>query len=266
MAIVTPIWRGLRAVWGTLLNIWLSGAWTLLIVAGLSQMVWALLAAVGLSMPASYLVDGEGWGVFVLVIAILSGIAFWCSHHVALMPGTRESTKDRNPYLYKIVSEQAQLARLPVPKVIESENFTASAIGRSPRHAVLGVSPTLQCRLNRRELGAVITHEIAHVKNRDGLIMTATGMTVGFVLGFALLAGFYGWIGAIVLLPSVMSWLREFRADATVVHVPGNSEALASALNKLPGSSFFSFLISPYTHPPTKLRVWRIERLAKRNA
>ena len=265
MTIITPIWTGLRAVWGTLLFIWLQGAWALLVAAGLIQVVWAVLVAVGLLMPTDR-VNGDGWGVIVLVIAILNGIAYWCSHHVALMPRTRQITEDRNPYLYSVVSEQAQLARLPVPKIIESEIFTASAIGRSPRHAVLGVSSTLQCRLNRRELGAVLAHEMAHVKNRDALILTATVTVVGFVLAVSLLIGFHGWVGAIVLLLSVMSWLRESHADTTAAYVSGDSVALASALNKLPRTSFFSFLLSPYTHPPTKLRVWRLERSAKRNA
>ena len=265
MAITTPIWIGLKAVWGTLLYLWLQWAWALLVAAGLIQMVWAVLVAVGLLMPTDR-VDGDGWGVIVLVIAVLNGIAYWFSHHVALMPGTRQSTEDRNSYLYRVVSEQAQLARLPVPIVIQSEIFTASAIGRSPRHAVLGVSSTLQCRLNRRELGAVLAHEMAHVKNRDALIMATAVTVVGFVLAVSLLTGFHGWVGAIVLLLSLMSWIREFHADTTAAYVSGDSVALTSALNKLPRSSFFSFLLSPYTHPPTKLRVWRLERLSKRIA
>ena len=237
----------------------------MLIISGLIQMAWAVLAVAGLSVSPD-LVDGDEWGHFVLVIAILNVIAYWRSHDVVLMPGTRETTEHRNPYLYNIVSEQAQLARLAVPTAVESENFTASAIGRSPRNAVLGVSPTLQRKLSRGELGAVIAHEMAHLKNRDGLTMTAAATAVGFVLGLALLAGFHGWIGAIVLLLSVMSWRGECRADVTAAHASGGAVALASALNKLPRSSFFSFLISPFTHPPTKLRVWRLERIAKRNA
>ena len=265
MALMTPIWTGLRAVWGTLLYIWLQGAWALLVAVGLIQMVWAVLVAVGLLVPTDR-VDGDGWGVIVLVIAILNGITYWCSHHVAVMPRTRQITEDRNPYLYGVASEQAQLAGLPMPKVIESPFLTASAIGRSPRHAILGVSSTLQCKLNRRELAAVLAHEMAHVRSRDALIMTVTVTVVGFVLAVSLLVGFHGWIGGIVLLLSVMSWLRESHADTTAAYVCGDSVALTSALNKLPRSSFLSFLLSPYTHSPTSLRVWRLKGLAKRNA
>ena len=264
MAVMTPTSTGLRAIWGTVLYIWMQGAWAVLVATGLLQIVWAVMANAGLLMPTDE-VDGTGWGVIALVIALLNGVAYWWSHHVMLMPRTRRVTKNRDPYLYGIVSEQARLAGLPMPKVIESPFFTASAIGRNPKHAVLGVSSTLQCKLNRRELAAVLAHELAHVKNHDALIMTVTMTVVGFVLGVSLLVGFYGWIGALVLLLSLMSWLRESHADTTAACVSGDSVALASALNKLPRSSFLSFLLSPYTHPPTKLRVWHLKTLAKRN-
>ena len=264
VAVAIQMWSGLRAVWGALLYIWSQLAWAVLVAAGLIQMVQAALEATGLLTPTDR-VDGDGWGVTVLVIAILNGAVDWYSHHIAMMPRTRQTTEEQNPYLYGLVTEQAQLAGLLVPKVVESEIFTASVIGRSARHAVLGVSPTLQYRLNRRELGAVIAHEMAHVRNRDALIMSVAVTAVGLVLGILLLIGFHGWVGAIVLLPSVMSWLRESRADTTAAYVYGDSLALASALSKLPRSSFRSFLLSPYTHPPTELRVWCLKRLAKRS-
>ena len=41
----------------------------MLVAVGLIQMVWAVLVAVGLLVPTDR-VDGDGWGVIVLVIAI----------------------------------------------------------------------------------------------------------------------------------------------------------------------------------------------------
>ena len=43
--------------------------------------------------------------------------------------------------------------------------------------------------------------------------MTVAVTAVGFVLAASLLVGFHGWIGAIVVMPSVMSWIRECHAD-----------------------------------------------------
>lgn len=248
-----------------MLCIWLMLAWAALMAVGLLQLISAVLVAVGLSLTYDPF-EGYSLSVFVFVIAALSWVALLYSHKIALlMPRTRQITTDRDPYLYSVASEQAQLVSLPVPKVIESPFFNASAIGRSPRHAVLAVSPTLQCILDRRELGAVLAHEMAHVRNGDNSVMTVAVTVIGFILGVSMLVGFHGWIGAIVLLLSVMSWHREFRADRTAAHVCGDSIVLASALGKLSRSGFLSFIDLPITHPPTKLRVWCLKRLAKRS-
>lgn len=247
-----------------MLYVWMQTAWAVLMTVGLIQLAWAVLAAAGLAAPIDR-IDGYEWGVIVLVITVVNWIAYWCSHHITFMPWTRQITDDRNPYLYSIASEQARLAGLPTPKVIESPFFTASVVGRGPRHATLGVSSTLQCTLERRELGAVLAHEIAHARNRDALIMAVAVTVVGFVLAVSLLAGFYGWIGGIVLLLSVISWQRESHADTTAAYTCGDPVALASALNKLPRSSFLSFLLTPYTHLPTRLRLWCLKRASQRS-
>ena len=247
MANATPIWTGLRAVSGTMLYTWV-------------QVAWALPVAVGLLFMLTDLVDGYGWGVAVLVVAVLNWGAYWWGHHITLMHWARHITGDQNAYVHSVASEQAQLAGLPMPRVIESQCFTAFVIGRSPRHAVLGVSSTLQCRLGRREFGAVIAHEMAHVKNRDALVGTVAMTVVGVVVAVSILVGIYGWLGAIVLLLPVMSWLREFHADTTGANVCGDPVALASALKKLPRGSFLSAtLYLPFvSHPPTMLRVWNL--------
>ncbi len=243
--------------WGTILYIW-------------RQTAWPVLVAVGLLFMLSDLVDGYGWGVFVLVVAALNWAAYWCGHHIALMHWARQITEDRNSYLYSVASVQAELAGLPVPKVYEIRSTfpNAHAIGRGSRHAVVGVSSSLQCLLNHRELGAVLAHEMAHLRNCDALIGTWAVTFVGVILGVSMLVAPYAWIGAIVLVLPAVSWLLESRADTTAAYMCGDSGALASALKKLPRSSFLSFLLYlPFhSHPPTKLRVWRLERLAKRNA
>ena len=245
----------LRTVWGTMLYLWL-------------QVAWFVPVVVGLLMLAGQ-VGGSKWGVFVLVAVVLNWVAYWFSHHIALMHWARQITEDRNPYLYAIASEQAQLAGLPVPRLYEIclPFPNAHAIGRDLRHAVVGVSSSLQRLLDRRELGAVLAHEMAHVKNRDAIVGMVTMTVVGVVLGILMLVESYGWIGAIVLLLPAVSSVRESRADMTAAYMGGNAVALASALRKLPHSSFLSFLLYlPFhSHPPTKLRVWRLERAGKRS-
>ena len=249
------IWIGLTTVWATMLYAW-------------GQAASLVLLAMGLLFMASNPVDASGWGVLVIVVAILNWVAYWCSHHVRLAYWARQITEDRDPYIFAVAFEQAKLAGLPMPRVIESPLFTASAIGRIPSLATLGVSPTLQCKLNRRELAAVLAHEMAHVKNRDSLVGTVAMTVAGIVLAVSILLNLPGWLGAIVLLLPAVSWLLESRADTTAADVCGDSIALARALQKLPHSSFLSSLLnlSFIYHPPTKLRVWRLEKLTNRNA
>ena len=225
-----------------------------------------MLVLIGILFMLTDIANSWGWAV--LAIAIVNWISYWCGHHVALRPCAQPVTESRNPYLYRVVSEQAQLAGLPRPKVYEvrSPLPNAHTIGRSPRHTIVGVSSALQSMLGHRELEAVIAHEMAHVRNRDGLTMTVATTIVGVILSVSMLAGLHGWIGGVVLLPFPMSWLREFRADATAAYACGGSVALANALRRLPRSGFLSFLFEFDTHPPTRLRVWRLEKLAKRRA
>ena len=247
---------GLKTVWGTVLYLWL-------------QIAWFVLVAVGLLFMLPDLIDGYRWGILVLVVAALNWVAYWFGHHITLMYWARQITEDRQPYLYGVASEQAQLAGLPLPRVYEIRLPlpNAHAIGRDPQHAIVGVSCSLQGLLDRRELGAVLAHEMAHVKNRDSIVGTVAVSVVGVVLGIAMLVAPFGWIGALVLLLPAVSWVRESRADMTAAYAGGDSVALASALKKLPHSSYFSFLLYlPFhSHLPTKLRVWCLDRVGKRN-
>ena len=241
-----------RTLWGTMLYSWM-------------QLASPLVVAIGLVHMLIDITDVYQWGSFVLFVTILNPVAYWYSQQVALAHWTRDIIENRNPYLYDVVSEQAERAGLPVPQIIESRLFTAAfATGRTPRHAVLGVSPILTCVLGRRELGAVIAHEIAHVRNHDSLLGTFVMLLVGGVLAASMLFGLSKLIAAIVLVPVAVSWIRESRADTVAVCLSDDPLALASALKKLPQSSFMSFLLTLplHTHLPTKLRVWRLKRLA----
>ena len=228
--------------------------------------IYSLVLLVVLVMAALSVFTGRvgdtSWGVTVLLIAVVNVVVSLFSHRIILMP----RTENRNHYLCGVASEQAQLMDLPMPKVIESPfSAAASATGRSPQHAVLAVNPALMCKLDRRELAAVLAHEMAHVRNRDSLVGTVILTLVGVTLAVSILVGFPWWIGAIVLLLPAMYWRIEFRADITAANMCGDPIALASALKKLYRSNFLSSLF-PVTHPPTTLRVWILEWRAKRNA
>src|SRR5687767_15286315 len=57
----------------------------------------------------------------------------------------------------------------------------AFATGRDPEHAAVAVTTGLLNILDRDELAGVIAHELAHIRNRDTLIMTITATLAGAI-------------------------------------------------------------------------------------
>lgn len=201
--------------------------------------------------------------IFSLVINLL---AYWFSDKMALaMTRARQVAEREEPELYRLVGEQASLARLPMPKVyvIDSDSPNAFATGRNPQHATVAVTSGIRRLLNREELGAVLAHEMAHVGNRDTLIMTVVAAIAGAISMLAMMAqwtAIFGGFGgrdrgagmgqmvsllliaiimpiAATLVRLAISRAREYHADATGARTSGKPFALASALEKLEAGS-----------------------------
>ena len=202
-------------------------------------------------------VGGQAGIVVALVFALILNIgAYWFSDRIALgMTKSHPITEQDDPDLYGIVREQARLAGLPMPKVYEinTESPNAFATGRSPKNATVAVTTGIRRILNREELSEVLAHEMAHVGNRDTLIMAVVATIAGAISMLAMLAQFSAMFGgregrdnivgllivaivmpiAAALVRAAVSRTREFQADATGAHNCGNALALASALQKL---------------------------------
>jgi heat shock protein HtpX len=198
--------------------------------------------------------------VFLFIALAMNFFAYWSSDKIALkMAHAHPVTEQKDPELYSIVAEQASLAALPMPKVyeIESESPNAFATGRNPHHATVAVTTGIRRVLNREELGAVLAHEMAHVGNRDTLIMAVVATIAGAISMLAFMAqismifggmgggrdrggGIIGLLIIAIVMPlaaglvrAAISRTREFQADATGAKTSGNPYALASALEKL---------------------------------
>ena len=227
---------------------------TFILMMVLSMMLLIIGGAIG----------GQAGIIIALILALVLNFgAYWFSDKIALsMTKSHPITEHDDPELYGIVREQARLARLPMPKVYEihTESPNAFATGRSPKNATVAVTTGIRRILNREELSAVLAHEMAHVGNRDTLIMAVVATIAGAIsmLAFmaqiaAIFAPFGGSsddddrggniIGLLIiaiimpiaaaLVRAAVSRTREFQADATGAHNCGNPLALASALQKL---------------------------------
>ncbi len=85
-------------------------------------------------------------------------------------------------------------AELPIPAVflIENDQPNAFATGRDPAHAAIAITTGLWARLDHEEIAGVLAHELAHVRNRDTLVMTITATLAGAIGMLANFALFFG--------------------------------------------------------------------------
>ncbi len=122
---------------------------------------------------------------------IMNGSAYWFSDRVVLrMYKAQEVSETQSPELYGVVSDLAQRARIPMPKVylIPSPALNAFATGRNPEHAAVAITEGLLGTLDRHELAGVVAHELSHVKHRDILIGTLAATIAGAISMLASMA------------------------------------------------------------------------------
>ena len=218
---------------------------TAILLAGIT----ALFLAIG------FLIGGEaGMLIAFAIAAAMNLFAYWNSDKMVLrMYGAREADERSAPELYAMVRQLAANAGLPMPRVYIMENSqpNAFATGRNPEHASVAATTGLLRSLSPQELAGVMAHELAHVRNRDTLIMTVTATIAGAISMLANFALFFGGrrdnstgvIGLLLimilaplaagLVQMAISRTREYAADRMGAEICGRPLWLASALEKL---------------------------------
>jgi heat shock protein HtpX len=192
-------------------------------------------------------------------MTLFLGVQFLFSDKLALWSmGAKEVSEEEYPELHAMVSRLAQQADLPKPKiaVADSRVPNAFATGKSPSSSAVAVTTGILRTLDHDELEGVLAHELAHIKNRDVMVMTIASFlsTIAFVIvrwGWlfgggrerggnqapvivAILASLVVWIVSFLLIRA-LSRYREFSADRGGAVITGKPSALASALLKISG-------------------------------
>jgi heat shock protein HtpX len=215
-----------------------------------------LAAMTGLFMAVGYLLGRESGMVMAFVVAAgMNLFAYWNADKMVLrMHGARPVGRAEAPEFHDLVEELAKRAALPMPKVYIMDNPqpNAFATGRNPENAAVAATTGLFQMLNRDEVAGVMAHELAHIKNRDTLIMTMTATLAGAISMLANFGLFFGGrdrnnplgavgtIALIILAPlaamivqMAISRTREYGADSGGAEISGRPMALAAALTKI---------------------------------
>ncbi len=218
----------------------------LLLVAGL------IGAVLDLSLGVVALIGAAIYAIFALIQS---------RSMIARMTGAQELDADALRPLRRLVENVSIAAGLPVTpdvRIVDDPAPNAFAAGLRPQRSYVGVTTGLLRTMPKRELEAVLGHEISHIRHRDTYLMTMATIFAGVIaliadLGFRMLI--YGGgrprrgggaliaviaIVGLVLAPYAalmlrmsLSRRREFLADAGSAELLNDPQAMALALRRL---------------------------------
>jgi len=235
---------------------------TFMLMAGLT----AIFGVVGNSF------GGVNGMIMALAFAcIMNFFAYFFSDKLVLKRYKAQPCTDRK--ILDMVAKLAGNADMPVPKtyIVQNDQPNAFATGRNPKHGAVAVTTGLMQILTENELAGVIAHELAHIKNRDTLIMTVTSTIAGALSAIGNFArmgmgrrganggrGRGGGLLAIIFAPLAASLVqmaisrtREYAADKAGAQICGDPLALASALEKISGYASRIRNMTAENHPST---------------
>jgi heat shock protein HtpX len=204
----------------------------------------------------------EDWRALGVPALLLAGIyAHFAGADRLVLSAARARTVERGeePELHALVDRLAGMGDLPAPRIAVSELEVPNAFAAGIRQsrATVVVTRGLLERLEPDEVEAVLGHELAHIANRDAMVITAASLfpTVGAWLGrwrfggrdfskrerdwreyllwpFEMLIGLTFYVFG-TLLTFTVSRYREYAADRGSALATGHPENLMSALQKV---------------------------------
>ncbi len=246
-----------------------------------------------------------GMLLFLGIAGVMNLVAYFYSHKLILRSyNARMIDENENPRLYNIVKEVAYEADISMPKVaiVPTDTPNAFATGRNEDNAVVAATEGILNILDDDELKGVISHEVAHIKDRDMLVMSIAATLAGAIAFMARMVWFQMFFSrrrmnpvflllmvlapiAAILIKLAISRKREFLADEEGAKICKDPNSLANALEKLhegnqrnpmknknPTSASL-FIVNPFdqkslfvrlfsSHPPMEERVEKLREMA----
>jgi heat shock protein HtpX len=222
--------------------------------------IFALFVVVGGVVGATFFGSFLGGLLVVFVLSLVLNLVmyFFCDRIVLWSNHAKIVSAADVPRLARIVDELAPIFGLEKPRIalIPSQTPNAFATGRDAKHAVVAATEGILRALNDRELRGVLAHELAHIKDRDILVMTFAATLAGAISYAAQIYFFSAIFGggnqrgggvnplvalvafitapiAAMMIQLAISRSRESKADEEGARTIGDPGSLADALEKL---------------------------------
>jgi len=220
------------------------------------------LALIAIFMAIGWIIGGlffndwiTGSLVFLVLAGIINFISYFFSDRIVLWSyKAKIVSRAEAPRLHNIVNKVCLKANMPMPKmaIVPTQTPNAFATGRNENNAVVAVTEGILSLLTDDELEGVLAHEMAHIKDKDMLLMTVAA-TVAGAISFASRMAWFSSMGsrrsndnailllvvmitapiAAVLLRLAISRNREYKADKEGSLMIQKPLALARALERL---------------------------------
>ena len=251
-----------------------------------------------------FLTFGTGTGVLLAVAAgsvLFVGFQYKFGKWMALRSVGAEDIPEGRRYdpVNRSVESLASEMGIEKPRLMVAQMGVpnAFAVGRKGAGVVV-VSEEIIDLLDHEELEGVLAHELAHVKNRD-VVMMVLGQSIASLVGIAVQFAYFfggeqnfgsyivgmvlGTVAQMIVSIFVMaiSRYREYVADRDAARYTNNPDAMARALEKISAGaqgkemrgeetvnalcifgssgSFLKRILS--THPPTEKRISRLRSM-----
>jgi heat shock protein HtpX len=210
-------------------------------------------------------------GVSAIAIAVIAGIMilaqwYFSDKIVLWSTGAKIVSREHFPELHDLVERIVARNNLSKPRiaVINTRTPNSFATGKTPKSSIVAVTTGLMDELDAEELEGVIAHELAHIKNRDVLVLTLASIfsvMAWYLMRFGMYGAMFGGGGGygrrgneggaamlLILLIAVITWIasfliiraisryREYVADRDGALITGKPSKLASALLKISGT------------------------------
>ena len=220
------------------------------------------LALIAIFMAIGWIIGGlffndwiTGSLVFLVLAGIINFISYFFSDRIVLWSyKAKIVSRAEAPRLHNIVNKVCLKANMPMPKmaIVPTQTPNAFATGRNENNAVVAATEGILSLLTDDELEGVLAHEMAHIKDKDMLLMTVAA-TVAGAISFASRMAWFSSMGsrrsndnailllvvmitapiAAVLLRLAISRNREYKADKEGSLMIQKPLALARALERL---------------------------------